>query len=212
MNKVFAEFLIEEVEPFIDYSILLHNMRVKDTPHEKEVMKNVYEILENMKKENIHIKCAFSFFPCKKEKDTIIINSEGKSYNIPFIRKNYNNISVSLSDFFNEDDYIGAFVISINSSIYQKNEYLNIIESILLTRIAEAGAEYLHRYINKHYWNVDIRPAVGYPSVPDHSLKKVIFDLTNGEKTGAQLTSSFAMTPLSSVCGFYISNPKSFYF
>ncbi len=211
-NKVFAEFLIEEVEPFIDYSILLHNMRVKDTPHEKEVMKNVYEILENMKKENIHIKCAFSFFPCKKEKDTIIVNSEGKSYTIPFIRKNYNNISVSLSDFFNEDDYIGAFVISINSSIYQKNEYLNIIESILLTRIAEAGAEYLHRYINKHYWNVDIRPAVGYPSVPDHSLKKVIFDLTNGEKTGAQLTSSFAMTPLSSVCGFYISNPKSFYF
>jgi 5-methyltetrahydrofolate--homocysteine methyltransferase len=41
-----------------------------------------------------------------------------------------------------------------------------------------------------------IRPAPGYPSQPDHTEKQTLFDLLGAtEKTGIELTSSFAMNP-----------------
>jgi 5-methyltetrahydrofolate--homocysteine methyltransferase len=58
-----------------------------------------------------------------------------------------------------------------------------------------------------------IRPAPGYPAQPDHTEKKTLFALLDGEKNaGVKLTESFAMWPGSSVSGLYFSNPESFYF
>jgi 5-methyltetrahydrofolate--homocysteine methyltransferase len=60
---------------------------------------------------------------------------------------------------------------------------------------------------------VGIRPAPGYPACPDHTEKATLFkllDATNG--TGVTLSENFAMTPASSVSGFYYSHPESKYF
>jgi 5-methyltetrahydrofolate--homocysteine methyltransferase len=58
-----------------------------------------------------------------------------------------------------------------------------------------------------------IRPAAGYPSIPDHTEKQGIWDLLEVEaRTKISLTSSFAMNPPSSVSGFYFSHPESHYF
>ena len=211
IGKHFIEFSLEEIKPHIDFSILLHNMKVKNTPYESQVMEKVHEIIKAMEEKNIHVKCSFGIFSCKKEEDSIIITDSKKSYSLSFPKIEHQNSLISSADFFNKEDYVGAFVISVNSSIFKDDEYMKILESILLTRIAEAGAECLEQYINKNYWKINIRPAVGYSSLPDHSAKEIIFNLIEGEKTGAKLTSSYAMTPLSSVCGIYISNPKSFY-
>ena len=64
----------------------------------------------------------------------------------------------------------------------------------LADRLAEAAAEYLHEKVRQDYWGHDkeesysnqqlieerysgIRPAPGYPACPDHTDKKIIFDL-----------------------------------
>ncbi len=58
-----------------------------------------------------------------------------------------------------------------------------------------------------------IRPAPGYPACPDHSTKRIIFDLLDApERCGMQLTESLAMTPAASVSGLYFSHPRSQYF
>jgi 5-methyltetrahydrofolate--homocysteine methyltransferase len=58
-----------------------------------------------------------------------------------------------------------------------------------------------------------IRPAPGYPAQPDHTEKKTLFSLLDGEKNaGVKLTESFAMWPGSSVSGLYFSHPESHYF
>jgi 5-methyltetrahydrofolate--homocysteine methyltransferase len=58
-----------------------------------------------------------------------------------------------------------------------------------------------------------IRPAPGYPACPDHTEKRILFDLLEAEKkTGIVLTESFAMYPASSVSGWYFSHPESKYF
>ena len=96
--------------------------------------------------------------------------------------------------------------------------------------MAEAGAEYLHEVVRKDIWGyakqetlendalireeyLGIRPAPGYPACPEHSEKKILFDLMDVEKnTGITLTDSFAMYPTSSVSGFYFAHPESKYF
>jgi len=60
---------------------------------------------------------------------------------------------------------------------------------------------------------VGIRPAPGYPACPDHTEKQKIWNLLNVEKhIGVRLTESFAMTPASSVSGYYFSHPGAKYF
>jgi 5-methyltetrahydrofolate--homocysteine methyltransferase len=101
---------------------------------------------------------------------------------------------------------------------------------ILSDRLAEASAEWLHETIRKEYWGYapkeklltdellklkykGIRPAPGYPACPDHTEKRVLFDLLEAEKnTGAELTENFAMIPPASVSGYFFAHPGSTYF
>ncbi len=58
-----------------------------------------------------------------------------------------------------------------------------------------------------------IRPAPGYPAQPDHTEKRILFDLLDTEKnTGVKLTEHYAMHPAASVSGLYFSHPQSDYF
>jgi 5-methyltetrahydrofolate--homocysteine methyltransferase len=58
-----------------------------------------------------------------------------------------------------------------------------------------------------------IRPAPGYPACPDHSEKRTLFDMLGAEaRAGIRLTESFAMSPASSVSGYYFAHPESRYF
>ena len=58
-----------------------------------------------------------------------------------------------------------------------------------------------------------IRPAPGYPSQPDHTEKRLLFDLLQVEqKASITLTESFAMLPAAAVSGFYFAHPEAKYF
>ena len=132
-------------------------------------------------------------------------------------------------------DNIGAFVVTAaldNEAFgkYKEDDYATIMIRILSDRLAEATAEWLHEKIRREYWGyakpenlqvedllklkyVGIRPAPGYPACPDHSEKRVIFDLLEAEKEiGAGLTENFAMIPPASVSGYFFSHPGSTYF
>ncbi len=147
-----------------------------------------------------------------------------------------------LSDFIapgasRREDYMGGFVVTAGEGVerfsgdFRKkgDDYNSIMASVLGDRIAEALAEMIHKkvrdlwgygkdeklssedLINEKYRG--IRPAPGYPSCPDHTEKKILWDLLDAEKhTGVSLTESFAMTPPSSVSGFYMAHPESRYF
>lgn len=88
------------------------------------------------------------------------------------------------------------------------DDYHALIAELLATRLAEAGAEWIHRKTVKEYWggkNLGIRPAPGYPACPDHALKRIIFDALDAEAaTGARLTESHMMVPEASTCAFII--------
>jgi 5-methyltetrahydrofolate--homocysteine methyltransferase len=100
----------------------------------------------------------------------------------------------------------------------------------LADRIAEALAEYIHEQVRHVFWGYaadetldnealiaeayrGIRPAPGYPACPDHSEKRVLFDLLGVEESiGVNLTETYAMVPSASVSGWYFSHPEARYF
>ena len=91
-------------------------------------------------------------------------------------------------------------------------------------------AERMHQLARKEFWGyqvdeeldnealiaekyVGIRPAPGYPACPEHSEKRLLFNLLQAEKhSGVELTENFAMTPPAAVSGFYFAHPDAQYF
>ncbi|WP_027128345.1 methionine synthase [Fusobacterium perfoetens] len=196
----YLEINLEDLEKYINLDILLLTLKVKNTSEEEKVKKEINYIFSKMKEENKKVKCVYGIFPSKKVSNKLLIEDEVIAEKEDFI---YN--------FVNDNDYIGVFAVSFKSNIFVEKEYLKILEELLNTRIVEAGAEYLQEYINNNIWNINIRPAIGYPTIPNHSLKKNILKILKGERVEISLTSNYAMIPLSSVCGLYFANPKSYY-
>jgi 5-methyltetrahydrofolate--homocysteine methyltransferase len=136
------------------------------------------------------------------------------------------------------EDYVGAFCVTSGEGLealikkfdQEQDDYQGILIRSLADRLAEAAAEWLHLQIRRDYWGYaggeklsheelvrekyqGIRPAPGYSACPDHTEKKKLFKLLDVTKnTGVTLTHSMAMTPASSVCGWYFSHPEASYF
>ncbi|MBN2667928.1 MAG: methionine synthase [Bacteroidales bacterium] len=151
--------------------------------------------------------------------------------------------NLSLSDFIapkssNIKDYIGGFVATAGLNIDSKieefkangDEFSIIMLKTLADRLAEAFAELLHQKVRKEWWayapneNLNhealikeqykgIRPAIGFPACPDHSEKRILFDLLKVEASiGVSLTESMAMMPAATVSGLYFAHPEAKYF
>ncbi len=134
-------------------------------------------------------------------------------------------------------DYLGGFAVTTGIGLdalcgrFEKDhdDYNAIMAKALADRLAEAFAEWLHREVRKawEYGKEEnlstedlireryrgIRPAPGYPACPDHTEKRILFDLLEAEdRTGIHLTETFAMVPAASVSGFYFAHPQAKYF
>ncbi len=128
----------------------------------------------------------------------------------------------------NVADYCGGFVATtgigleekVNTFKAQGDDYRALLLQGIADRLAEAFSEHLHERVRTEFWPYDpkgkhpgIRPAIGYPTMPDHSEKTTLFRLLDVEKhMPVRLTENMAMQPVSSVCGLYIAHPQAHYF
>ena len=127
---------------------------------------------------------------------------------------------------------IGVFATSVSHGLetdFDTDPYQKMMMQLLADRLAEATAERMHEEVRKHYWGYakdenlsipemqiekfqGIRPAVGYPSLPDTSLNFVLDELLDMKQIGIRLTESGAMKPHASVSGLMMAHPKARYF
>lgn len=142
-----------------------------------------------------------------------------------------------LSDFIRpqstiQHDRIGVFATSTSIDVgntYPDDNYNQMLLQTLADRMAEAGAERLHEEVRKHIWGyaphekltIDelheerfqgIRPAVGYPCLPDLSINRLIDEIVDFGSIGVTLTTSAMMQPHASVSGLMFSLPQAHYF
>ncbi|MFM7973396.1 MAG: vitamin B12 dependent-methionine synthase activation domain-containing protein, partial [Betaproteobacteria bacterium] len=133
-------------------------------------------------------------------------------------------------------DHIGLFAVSCQGVekkeaqfLADHDDYGAIMLKALADRLAEAFAERLHQRVRTDLWGYapdeqlsneeliaeayrGIRPAPGYPACPDHRAKLDLFRVLGAQDIGMGLTESLAMTPASSVSGFYLAHPEARYF
>jgi 5-methyltetrahydrofolate--homocysteine methyltransferase len=76
----------------------------------------------------------------------------------------------------------------------------------------EAASEYLHRELTAATGWQGIRPAVGYPVLPDQAEIFHLAQLIDFDAIGIRLTENGAMYPQASVAGLYIAHPEARYF
>ena len=150
--------------------------------------------------------------------------------------------NLALSDFVapkgSQPDWVGGFAVTSGRLVDQlsarfeaeHDDYHAIMSKALADRIAEALAEYVHEHVRQVLWGYaadetfdndaliaeayrGIRPAPGYPACPDHSEKRVLFDILRAEESiGVTLTETYAMAPGASVSGWYFAHPEARYF
>ncbi|HEX2811654.1 MAG TPA: methionine synthase [Sphingopyxis sp.] len=175
--------------------------------------------------------------------DVIIhLEEEERHVRLPFLRqqiaKREGRPNMCLADFISPDgDWIGGFSVAIHGIEPHlarfkaaHDDYSDILLKALADRFAEAFAERLHAHVRTDLWGYSpdeqltpeaiikeeyrgIRPAPGYPACPEHSLKRILFDLLDaGNTSGATLTDHFAMLPTAAVSGFYFGHPDASYF
>ncbi len=134
-------------------------------------------------------------------------------------------------------DHLGAFAVTLSPALVgeleaakaEGDDYRSLLLQSVCDRLAEATAEWIHREVRRHLWGYapgeelpladlaraayrGIRPAVGYPALPDQQQIFRVARLLDFTKIGLQLTENGAMYPQSSVCGLLFSNPHSRYF
>ena len=127
---------------------------------------------------------------------------------------------------------IGVFATSVDIGLetdFEADPYQKMMAQLLADRLAEAAAERLHEQVRKDFWGYasheqltipemlvekfqGIRPAVGYPSLPDTSLNFVLDELIDMKQIGIRLTESGAMKPHASVSGLMLAHPQARYF
>ncbi len=175
---------------------------------------------------------VYAILPAVAQGNDLIV----KGRRLHFLRGQGGKECRCISDYVDtRDDHIGVFVTTAGQGMAQVtaafraegDDYSAMLSLILANRLAEALAEYAHHRIREK-WGCEsaqtpqemlakkypgIRPAVGYPSWPDHSELATVFELTDAaRRLNVAYTESYMMLPESSCCGMVLAHPEAEYF
>lgn len=237
MKRDIFHYQIEELVPYIDWSYFFHAWGLGHSKSNGAAMSDVRHDAECILKElngKYRTHAMFALCDARSEEDNIIIEDTL----FPLLRQQHAQAgkpNLCLSDFISpKNDQAGLFATSTDAMFgaeYKDDIYKRVIVQILADRLAEATATLLHRHVrtDSNLWgyapdekltiaelhqekNQGIRPAVGYPSLPDQSVIFLIDKILDIKEIGIKLTSNGAMSPHASVCGLMFSHPASHYF
>lgn len=191
----------------------------------------------NLLDERIHVQTAFRLCHANADGDNLLL--DGLLF--PLLRQQTpqpdNRPYLCLSDFVRPlsggtPDTVGVFASSVpaeTEELYRDDPYKHLLLQTLSDRLAEAATEKMHEYVRREAWGYaseehltipellqekwqGIRPAVGYPSLPDQSVNFLLNELLDMGRIGITLTEHGAMHPHASVSGLMISHPAARYF
>lgn len=218
---------IEEVEPFFDWNMFAAIWGIKSGTGHDELRKlraDAHKEIDRLKNGNAcRITISARFDGCHSEGDDIV----SKDFRLPMFRQEGGR---SLADFVPPKEYgfespMGMFAISVHTESHPSGcdcpacstEYGPMLARAVRLTLAEAASEWLSRHIHKElppeFSSAKIiKPAAGYSSCPDHTLKRDILRLLpESERLGITLLDSCAMIPDASICGLIFIHPEATY-
>lgn len=228
---------LAEVIPFVNFKMLLHAWRVAPDSDEGEKLRKDAEMVltELLEKCEYDGKALVGIWPAHSDGDDLIIGD----LRLPLLRQQRTGCEgLSLADFVaSRDDYVGIFAVTSGQFLAREAErmketgdnYGALLLQTIADRLAEATSEWLHAKVRREIWGYasdeslspdqmlqgiyqGIRPAMGYPMLPDQLLNRELATLLPFGKIGVEVTENGAMSPSASVSGLYIANADARYF
>lgn len=226
------DYDISQLTPYInwDYFFYAWGMHNKPQAERQKLQEEAAGVLTKLDGQ-YQVHAQFLLSDAHSEDDDIVL-SDG--HHIPLLRQQQpGSDCLCLADFVHPvHDRIGLFATTVDMGLekdFDHDAYQKMMVQLLADRLAEASAECMHESVRKTYWGYapdehltmqqlhseqfqGIRPAVGYPSLPDTSLNFLLDELLDFRQIGIRLTESGAMKPHASVSGLMIAHPEARYF
>lgn len=232
------DYSINSLRPYINWLYFYHAWGLSGKPQaEKDKMRKEADRMLDVLDSRYMTHAVFGVFDANSDGDDIIVGT----VRMPMLRQQYvadaSGPYLSLADFVRPlssgvKDKVGAFATTVDTEMehdYLKDDFKRMLVQTLADRLAEATAEVMHLEVRKTYWGYapdenlsisellredfqGIRPAVGYPSMPDTSMNFLIDSLIDMKQIGIRLTESGAMKPHASVSGLMFAHPQAHYF
>ncbi len=204
-----------------------------------QLHKEALRMLVRLGAEGHRVHVRFGLFDCNADGDDILVDGKLRLSMLRQQHEPYLCLADYVRPLNDEGlkDHIGVFAAAADVGIEQHfaegasdaDAYLHLLCQTLADRLAEAAIERAHQAIRKSYWGYapdeqlsiadlhaerfqGIRPAVGYPSLPDQSLNFDLDALIDFSEIGITLTEHGAMRPHASVSGLMIAHADAHYF
>ena len=252
------ELPAEEVLKYFDWRMFYAIWGVKygsSSPEAMELIQLRQDAEDELEIGNFRIMLSARFFMGCSTGSEIRFEADGRSHALPFMRQE-NGSMRSLCDFVTSEESgkvspFGAFAISVGTrgKAHEEgcccpacsNRYEDMVGKAVRMTLAEAASKWLDAHLAASAGENGpkiIKPAAGYASCPDHTLKGDILELlgecgTPHEHTahhahgdnhghgcscghkhgplGISLTESYAMMPEASICGLIFMHPDAEY-
>lgn len=236
MKKHRLTYKADELIPYINWDYFFHAWSIPRQQQAEVAGRELQqEAIRLISDNNCNIHALFAL--CEAHSIDDNINIEGTT--LPLLRQQHSlpgKHNLCLSDFISPyGDRIGLFATAVEGGFEEKKNcddpYTSLLIQTTADRLAEAAATRLHLDVRTkeqlwgyapdeqhtieellHERHQGIRPAIGYPSLPDQSIIFIIDELLTLSDAGIILTPSGAMIPHASVCGIIIAHPAARYF
>ncbi len=232
---------VTDVIPYINWKYFYNCWRVNSEQEVAMQLRNDADaVLDELCRAGATLRCRVRIYPAYSDGESINIDRRIVIPAPRQHAAHTREVCLSLADFIapkGYNDHIGCFMITIGEEIRKRIEFtreegddyrLLLIQS-LADRLVEAASELIHRRVRTEVWKYapdepldmdmirraryqGIRPAVGYPSLPDQMLMHKLAELLDYRSMGVEITSNGALSPSATVAGFYFASPHSRYF
>ena len=221
------ELTAEEVIPYFDWKMFYAIWGVKYgsvSPEAMELMQLRQDAEDELALGNYTIKVSARFLEATTDGHDIITDIR----RLPMMRQETGEMR-SLCDYIAPMDSgkkspLGLFTISVKAKndAHEEgcccpacsNKYEDLIAKTVRMTLAEAASKWLDKEVLRSAQDgmKIIKPAAGYSSCPDHTIKMDIMDMLPGKYSlGIKLTESYAMIPEASICGLIFLHPEARY-
>lgn len=229
---------IREVRPYINWIYFFHAWGMNGKPKDQQarLQDDANSVLDRWETRYCTL-AVFDIMEANSDGDDLVMGG----MRIPMLRQQRPSAegqpTLCLADFVRplssgQPDRVGAFATTVEPSMEHEGHddvYQRMLTQVLADRLAEATAELMHLQVRRQYWGYapdeqlsmsdihaeryqGIRPAVGYPSLPDTSVNFLLSDLIGMKQIGIHLTEAGMMQPHASVSGFMFAHPQARYF
>ena len=227
---------ISLLRDYINWPYFYHAWQLKNADKQMEIKEEAMRMLDSLEG-RYHVYALFALGDANSDGDDIVF----EGVRLPMLRQQHSTVAgepnLCMADFIRPlahgiADRMGVFCTTVDIGLekdFDGDAYKKMMVQLIADRLAEAAAERMHEEVRKTYWGYahdenltisdmhvekfqGIRPAVGYPSLPDTSMNFVLDGIIHFADVGIRLTESGAMKPHASVSGLMISHPKARYF